>query len=78
MALMAGHECPCHERTVGSMVEQQGARVPTEWLLVLCSLLRGCPGSSGDLGIARGLVHADIGGGDRCQSDRGRRGGDRQ
>ena len=28
-ALMAGAECPCHERMVGSVVEQQGARVPT-------------------------------------------------
>jgi len=39
------------------LVKEQSARVPTEWLLQLGGLLRGPAGPSGDLDIARGVLH---------------------
>ena len=39
------------------VVEQQGAGISAEWLLQLGGLLCSRAGRSGDLGIARGLVH---------------------
>jgi hypothetical protein len=39
------------------VVEYQGAHIPAEWLLQLGSVLRGRAGHSGNLGIARGLIH---------------------
>ena len=48
------------------VVEQQGAHIPAEWLLLLGGLVRGGAGSCSDLGIARALLHVDIGRGDRC------------
>ena len=39
------------------MVEQQGAHIPAEWKLQLGGVSRSRAGLSGDLGIARGLMH---------------------
>jgi hypothetical protein len=58
-------------------VKQQSAHISAEWLLLLGCLLRRGSGSSSDLGISWALLHADVGRGDRCQSDRCR-GGDGQ
>jgi hypothetical protein len=44
-----------------SVVEQQSAHIPAEWLLLLGGLLRGGSGSSSDLGISWALLHADVG-----------------
>ena len=50
-------ELPALSAQSFSVVEQQGAHIPAEWLLQLGSVLRGRAGHSGDLGIARGLIH---------------------
>ena len=44
-------------KSLSVVVEEQGAHIPAEWLLVLGGLLRGCPGSSDDLGVSRALLH---------------------
>src|SRR6478609_572567 len=60
------------------VVEQQGADIPAEWLLLLGGLLRGGAGGSSDLGIALALLHGCVGRGDRCQTNRCRGSGDGQ
>jgi len=42
-------------------MKEQGTRSPAEWLLVLGCLLRRRSGASGDLCIARLLLHAYVG-----------------
>ena len=56
----------------------QGAHIRAEWELQLARPLRGWPGRSSDLGIARFLLHGCIGRSDRCQSDHCRGGGNAQ
>src|SRR6476660_3361896 len=43
------------------VVEQQGAHIPAEWLLLLFGLFRGGAGGSSDLGIALALLHGCVG-----------------
>jgi hypothetical protein len=60
------------------VVEQQGAHIPAEWLLLSGGLFRGGAGASSDLGIALALLHGCVGRGDRCQTNCCRASGDGQ